>query len=481
MNMYLKQLEADNNIIFRTFKWLDFLYLKYCDGTATSYFERMKQLQHVENIELPNTHAGAIRMLLTEAEIQKMHENIYKIRHPEDDMSQVSQEDINLTDLFDLTDTQLVNYFALFCRTVTVQEQGDLVLLKYSPVIYETGWNKLALMCRGKVIDMKNRVIVSYPYDKFFNLNENDNYKDSLIAELMDNAKDIIVTDKKDGSLIAVTRRSSLDEDFLITTNGSFDNMHINLAKKMIDEQYPTFKKYAAAHKTYIFEIIHPDDSHCISYGDTKKMYLHGIRNLDDYTLASYEEMQRAAERFELDLIEREYLDLDTMKEKVHETNANKEGWVVRIIGHDGSEKIVKIKYDEYFVIHRLRCGVNVKKVYNHYVFVQDIQDMLPLMMPDIKDATLSVIEEINISRQKISARVAEVAQKLANTVNVPLGCELTKEEKKAFWEASLSLKNTPDGPWAPLALKYSTYGSVEWDVAHLRYERYLELVESLG
>ena len=81
----------------------------------------------------------------------------------------------------------------------------------------------------------------------------------------------------------------------------------------------------------------------------------------------------------------------------------------------------------------------------------------------------------------EISARVAEVAQKLANAVNVPLGCELTKEEKKSFWEASLSLKNTPDGPWAPLALKYSTYGSVEWDVAHLRYERYLELVESLA
>ena len=115
MNMYLKQLEADNDIIFRTFKWLDFLYLKYCDGTATSYFERMKQLQHVENIELPNTHAGAIRMLLTEAEIQKMHENIYKIRHPEADMSQVSQEDINRTDLFDLSWVQAcIHLFGLF-------------------------------------------------------------------------------------------------------------------------------------------------------------------------------------------------------------------------------------------------------------------------------------------------------------------------------------------------------------------------------
>ena len=42
MNMYLKQLEEDNDIIFRTFKWLNFLYLKFGDGTATSYFERMK-------------------------------------------------------------------------------------------------------------------------------------------------------------------------------------------------------------------------------------------------------------------------------------------------------------------------------------------------------------------------------------------------------------------------------------------------------
>ena len=478
MNMYLKQLEADNDIIFRTFKWLNFLYLKYCDGTATSYFERMKQLQNVENVELPNTHAGAIRMLLTDAEIQKMHENIYKIKNPNVDISQASQEDINRTDLFDLTDTQLVQYFALFCRTVTVNERGDLILLKYSPVIYETGWNKLALMCRGKVIDIKKQVIVSYPYDKFFNLNENENYKDELISELMDEAEDIIVTDKKDGSLIAVTRLSSLDDEFLITTNGSFDNMHIELARKMIDEQYPEFKKYAPPHRTFIFEIIHPDDTHCISYGDTKKMYLHGIRDLDSYALLDYNTLENVANALNLDIVEREYLDLETMKDKVHETNANKEGWVVRILGRDGSEKIVKIKYDEYFIIHRLRCGINIKKVYNHYVFVQDIQEMLPLMMPDIKDATLSVIEEININRQKIQAYSEELARKIANELNIPLGCELTREEKRAFWEATTKIKDKPDALFTSMALKYASYGNVSWDVEHLRYDRYAELIE---
>lgn len=478
MNDYFNQLEFDNDIIFRTFKWLDYLYLAYGDGTANSYFDRMKYLQHVENIELPNTNAGAIRMLLEDAEIQKMKENIYKICNPDVDISQVSEEDINRVSLLDLTDAQLVNYFALYCRSVTVQEKGDLMLLKYSPVIYEIGWNKLALMCRGKVIDKKKWMIVSYPYDKFFNINENENYRAALIERLILEAKDVIITDKKDGSLIAVTKLHN--NELLVTTNGSFDNMHIELAKSMLDNQYAKFKANIPVGKTFIFEIIHPEDKHCISYGDTQKMYLHGVRSLDDYSLASYEAMQRMAERYELDLIEREFLDLNTMQTKVHELNANKEGWVVRIVGYNGSEKIVKIKYDEYFIIHRLRCGVNIKKIYNHYVFVKDIQDMLPLMPPDIKEATLSVIEEINISRQKIAAAVETVAILIGNKADIALGTVLDRDAKRRFWETSQTFKNTPEWPFVGLALKYASYNNVSWDIEHLRYERYLELLESI-
>jgi hypothetical protein len=478
MNNYLKQLRADNEFIFRVFDHLDILYNQYGDGTADSYFEKMKQLQHIENIELSASLAGAIRMILEDAEIQKLHENIYKITHPGIDIINVDENEIVRTSLFDLNDTQLINYFALFCRTVTVNEHDGLVLLKYSPVIYETGWNKLALLCRGKVIEMNTGRIVSYPYDKFFNINENENYRASLIAELMDEAKDIIVTDKKDGSLIAVSRMQN--GKLLVTTNGSFDNMHIDLAKDMIKNQYPLFYNNAEYCKTYIFEIVHPDDKHCISYGDTKKMFLHGVRNLNDYSLLSYDDMQIIAEKYELDLIEREYLDLDSMQAKVHELNANKEGWVVRIVGYDGSEKIVKIKYDEYFMIHRLRCGVNVKKIYNHYVFEQDIQDMLSLMPADIKDATLSVIEEINISRQKIAKRVEDVAIIIGNKANVPLGLELTREEKRRFYDASQTLKNTPEWPFVHLALTYSARGSVEWNLAHLPYDKYTILTESV-
>ena len=475
MSNYLKQLEADNDIIFRTFKWLDFLYLRYGDGTAKSYFDRMKFLQNVKDVELTNTHAGAIRMLLFDAEIKKMKENIYKICHPNVDINQVSADDINKADLFDLNDTQLVNYFALFCRTITVNEKGDFALLKYSPVIYETGWNKLALMCRGKVIDMKKRIIVSYPYDKFFNLNENEDYNETLIANLISSARDVYITDKKDGSLIAVTKLAN--GEVLVTTNGSFDNMHINLAKKMMVQKYPTFLQRIMPGTTYIFEIIHPDDNHCISYGETEKMYLHGVRNLNTYELADYDKLERIADILELDLVEREYLNLETMQAKVHEPNANKEGWVVRIVGHDGSDKIVKIKYDEYFVIHRLRSGVNIKKIYNHYVFVKDIQDMLPMMPNDIKDATLSVIEEINISRQKIATAVEDVAIIIGNKANVPLGGSLTREEKRRFWEASQTLKNTPEWPFVGLALKYASCNSVLWDIEHLRFERYEELI----
>jgi hypothetical protein len=477
MNAFLNQLHTDNEIIFRTLKYIDYLYNEYGDGTHSDYFHKQKYLQKVTDVELPNTVAGALRVLLEDAQIKKLKENIYKIKNPSKDISLVDPADIEKCNIFDLNDTELVNYFALFSRGITINEHNGMALVKYSPVIYETGWSKLTLLSRGKVIDLNDWTIVSYPYDKFFNINENEDYNEKIIANLINNARSVYVTDKKDGSLIAVSRLAN--GEVLVTTNGSFDNMHIGLAKKMLAEKYSKFYNNLLPGKTYIFEIIHPEDNHCISYGDVKKMYLHGVRDLNTYALADYEELEVVATAFDLDLIEREYINLVSMQEKVHEKNANKEGWVVRIVGQDGSEKIVKIKYDEYFLIHRLRCGVNVKKIYNHYVFVRDIQETLHLMTPDVREATLSVIEEININRQKIADYVASIGRLLCVAANVECG-NLTVESKKAVWNASQMFKNTPDDAFIPLVLTYVNRGSATWQIENLRYAQFELLVMML-
>ena len=468
-------MEKENEIIFRTLKWLNYLYSNLGDGSHKAFFEKAKFLQGIKNIQLPNTDAAAIRILLEDAKIQKIKENIYKILHPGVEIANVSFEEIEKVSLFDLSDTQLVNYFGLYCLSVMYIHKDNLVLMKYGPKVHEIGWNKLALVCRGKVIDVEKEIIVSYPYDKFFNLNETPDYSEGLIEKLMCEAADICITDKKDGSLIAVTRLSDIDEDFLITTNGSFNNMHTALARKMIDEKYPEFKKSAPSGITFIFEIIHPEDPHCIAYGDIKKMYLHGARRLDNYQLVRYEELKRIAERYNLDIVEREYLDLATMTEKAKEKDVNKEGWVVRIVSPDGSDKIVKIKYDEYFILHRKKAGVNIRKIYNRYVFVKDIQDALPDMLPDIREAVLGVIEEININRQKIKAKVIAEAKKITESLGIPT-TNISREEKRKLYEATKGIKREKEKYLIALVLKYVSYGNIDWDIEYLRFDKYEKL-----
>jgi hypothetical protein len=41
-------------------------------------------------------------------------------------------------------------------------------------------------------------------------------------------------------------------------------------------------------------------------------------------------------------------------------------------------------------------------------------------------------------------------------------------------------MRGTPDGLFAPMALKLASYGNAIWDIEHLRYDRYVQLVENL-
>ena len=470
------KLQRDNEIITRTLNMLDRLAFFYCHkGT---YFELVKMLQTTKSwVHLNEVIFDDIIRLLKDAKIEKMNENIYKLLHPDVDIALVESNEINKVKLSDLEEYQLLNYFGTYCRTVTFVEKDGLVLMKYSPVIFETGWNKLALMCRGKVVRKSDKSIVSYPFDKFFNINERPEYSDYLIAERISNAQDVFVTDKKDGSLIAV---SVYNNELLVTTNGSFNNMQIDNAKKMLAEKYPLLTKDVVNGKTFIFEIIIPEDEHCIKYGDMEKMYLLGVRNLNTMKLLSYPELLNIATEYNLDITEQENLTLSAMQEKVHETGANKEGWVVRIVDAEGNDFIVKIKYDEYFIIHRLRTGVNVKRVYNQYVFM-DISEMLPLMPADIRDATLSVIEEINVNRVKIQNKAIELAYTISKEANIDISNGFaTKEQKKEFYFAAQSYRTGSNAPFVDFAVKYAEYKDITRGINSRPYAKYLNLVENL-
>ena len=142
------EIERGNDIIFRTLSMIKLMYnvLKKPEDNADSFFEKVKFFQKIESIDNQNFHEvwrDSLLQLLIDADIPLMKENIFKIKHPDIDLTNADPHQIAICKLIDLSDVELVKYFGLYCRTVTYVEKGNLLLLKYSPVIYETGRTSL--------------------------------------------------------------------------------------------------------------------------------------------------------------------------------------------------------------------------------------------------------------------------------------------------------------------------------------------------
>ena len=60
----------------------------------------------------------------------------------------------------DLTDSALLDYLVTVLRTISWVEKDNLLLVKYSKTIWNTGWHNLAKQCRGKVFDLNTWEIV---------------------------------------------------------------------------------------------------------------------------------------------------------------------------------------------------------------------------------------------------------------------------------------------------------------------------------
>ena len=135
---------------------------------------------------------------LEEIEVPNRNIMIYKLLYPNTFEENIDKEVMNNVKEQDLSDELLIVYLTRVLRSVSYLQKGDLLLLKYSKIIWEIGWSKLAKQCRGKVINIRTREIVSYPFNKFFNLDEVEETKQEKLRDLLEkDGVKISVTDKK--------------------------------------------------------------------------------------------------------------------------------------------------------------------------------------------------------------------------------------------------------------------------------------------
>ena len=190
---------------------------------------------------------------------------------------------------------------------VTAREHNTLplIILNYTPKAqYEWVWNDVTLKARGLIFNKMTHEIVARPFEKFFNWDQGKFYPP---------AGPVLRMEKMDGSLGVLYRAEgdgvTFDNQYRIATRGSFHSEQAHWATEfLIDARmthpelwrerqpkddngnpHPDFDSYNGCppwikgpatdfyprySKTYLFEIIYPENRIVVDYGEYKGLVL---------------------------------------------------------------------------------------------------------------------------------------------------------------------------------------------------------------
>lgn len=240
-------------------------------------------------------------------------------------------------------------------KLVSVQKHPskDLFIYNYtSTVQYDKLWDEITLNTRGLIMDSEMNVIAK-PFGKFFNLEEHT-------PEQLPNLP-FEVFEKMDGSLGILYW---VDDLPYIATRGSFDSEQSKAANRMLNSTYSYVIPKLEKGKTYLFEIIYPQNRIVVNYGNMEALVLltcidnkTGIETLPEIgfpTVIKYDGIN----------------DFTKLREVEKE---NSEGFVIRF--SNGFR--VKMKYAEYVRLHRIITGVSNVVIWEYLSQKRSLEELL--------------------------------------------------------------------------------------------------------
>lgn len=457
------------DIVMQVFNYIEYFEKKFgvTFEEGNKYYSLVKNIQKYANeneINLSADERKDVESFIYALEIPLLKANVFKMCNPNIELI-IGETDVDEYNLSKFSDAQLIEYMMYVFSTVTMNEHNGLVQIKYNIIIWNTGFHKFARLARGKIFDMETKEIVSYPFDKFFNVNEVEDTKEEVVKTLLKNNRYLYVTDKKDGSTIIVSKYKGQP---LITTNGSFDNEQIDWAKKIFAKKYTKFLSELEDGFTYIFELIHPENRIVIDYGDEQALYMLAIRNIETCELLSLDKIHSIADYFGFPYPEVfSFNKLDDIIYLAHNMKgANKEGWVLRIGATDGHEYMLKIKLDEYFEMHSAFDRIKLSFVYRHLID-NDLDDFIAIANEEQKKKIDEKLVTIQAIREKIKEDTIDFANKyLAKHELSIANYDADRDKMIILINDMLSAKNM----FKALAVQYiKRNGDIDYQIARLK------------
>lgn len=208
-------------------------------------------------------------------------------------------------------------------------------------------WNDTTEKCRGLIVD-KNDEIIARPFKKFYNYEEYDD--PSFIDELASDFN-IDIYEKLDGSLGILYW---VDDVPYIATKGSFTSEQAIHATELLHTKYRHTWDSLFRNKTYLFEIIYPEDLHVVTYKDVDDIFLLAVistNNFFEYPPEIHKGLFPIVKRYTG--YGKHWKELRNIID-----GSNREGFVVKI----GNFR-VKLKYEEYWRLHYLKAGLSEKMI----------------------------------------------------------------------------------------------------------------------
>lgn len=218
---------------------------------------------------------------------------------------------------------------------------------------YEGIWNEVTLQCRGLILN-ENYEIVARPFPKFFNLGERQN-------QIIPN-EPFEVYEKMDGSLGILYW---IENEPFIATRGSFASEQSRIANQILYTRYRHLFSNLDKNKTYLFEIIYPENRIVVDYGDWMDLVLLAVIDNDSGEDQRIEEVGfTSVTRYDgvNDINDLKALEAD-----------NKEGFVVKF----KSGLRYKIKFEEYVRIHRIITQVSTISIWEYLKTGQSFEEIL--------------------------------------------------------------------------------------------------------
>jgi RNA ligase len=269
----------------------------------------------------------------------------------------------------------------------------DLTIWNYSPKVqYERLWDEITLQCRGLVTNSKGK-IVARPFKKFFNYEEHKSEdipnEDYVVYEKMDGSLGILfyyeyeLSDERryniwfnnnyetgmerffdpnnlpdyDNSYYEPTPKTK--GEWIMATRGSFTSPQAIKGKEILDNKYDVSS--LSKKRTYLFEIIYPENRIVVNYGNEEKLVLLGVIDTD-----SGEELPNSSiffmqeQGFEVVTTYKTWGEgYDLLKEEI---SKDKEGYVIRF--NNGFR--MKIKGEEYVRLHKILTNVSNRDIWEY-------------------------------------------------------------------------------------------------------------------